>query len=184
MAERDGLPPMIRTYVRLTLLTTLIGACSMAALAQRRVPQAEQETSAYVFVDQTDPAYVLMQGIPASTSAESMTELREQAARRNGTIISWDQFSREVGDYARSKIVRNDYPQFNVVTGVTCLVRNSPGSSWAIVWNAGIALTASDYTTASALYQDYQRNPSGYRPDRRGGRLNPGGFLPLYGCLR
>ena len=177
----------LRSSVAAALLLLNLPSCATAPPSVAIQPVAAEEAkSGYVFVDQSNPAYTLFLGIPEGTAPQKLAELRSQASKQSAVIVQWDQFHREMNQYARTKILRNDYPQYNVVDGIMCLVHASPGAPWGLVWNGGIALTAADYARATSLFDSYQRNPTGYRPqsDPRGDRLNPGGFLPLYGCLQ
>lgn len=101
-------------------------------------------------------------------------------------MLTWEQFLESVNEYARSVILRNDYPSVSVVDGVVCLVASKKGSGapWGLTWNGGIALTFNDYQHVRRTYKSYKANPAGYRPIRDPKRdpVNPGGHLPFGGC--
>lgn len=86
--------------------------------------------------------------------------------------------------HAQSVVLRNDYPAYAGVEGLTCLVGSQPGSPWGLTWNTGIALTRIDYQHATRSCESYQRAPRRYRPlDPRRDPANPGGVLLAFGCL-
>lgn len=150
--------------------------------AKRDSPQAA--APAYVLIDRSDPSFVLFQGIPEDRRQEALNLIQSHAAGAKATLVPWDQFRAGVKDYARTAMIRNDYPNYNVGDGILCLLRAAPGMPWSITWNGGIALTRNDYEWARRQFKSYSQNPGAYRAvnSARADPNNPGAFLPAFGC--
>jgi len=139
-----------------------------------------------VIVDQRNPAFIVFTGIVKDTDDRKLEEIRLKISKQeNVSILTWEQFTASVDRYARSTIERNDYPNSRVVDGLVCLVGRQPGTPWGLTWNGGIALTFNDYEHVKQRYESYTTNPSAYSPilDPRADPVNPGGHLPVFGCL-
>lgn len=151
------------------------------------VPGRDFESGAsFVLVDQHDPAFIVFTGIAKGTDERKLEEIRSKISNQQEvSMLTWEQFTASVDRHARSVIVRNDYPNSRAVDGLICLVGKQPGAPWGLAWNGGIALTFNDYQHVRRRYESYKTNPAAYRPihDPRADPVNPGGFLPAFGCL-
>lgn len=151
-------------------------------------PDADSSASEFVVVDRSEPAFIVFTGLPKSLSKEQLQDIKQKVSSREQTlrILTWEQFLESVDRYARSVMLRNDYPNIRVVDGLVCLVasKQGAGAPWGLTWNGGIALTFNDYQHARRTYEAYKGNPTAYRPiqDPRRDPVNPGGHLPFAGC--
>jgi hypothetical protein len=140
----------------------------------------------YVVVDQRGSGYITFQGIPKTTSSTDIQNIRKRAAKlgKNVSMISWDAFSTSIDQYLRDTILINDYPKYDQKRAIKCLLGAAPGSPWGVTWNGGIAFTNMDYQHVQKTYERYKKSPKEYRPikDPRRDPVNPGGFLPFFGC--
>ena len=152
------------------------------AVRQTKTDSPEAAAPAYVLIDRSDPSFVLFQGIPEDRRQEALDLIQSHAGGR-ATLIAWDQFRAGVKDYARTAMIRNDYPDYNLAAAILCLLRAAPAMPWSITWNGGIAFTRNDYEWARRQFKSYSQNPSAYRPvNSARDPNNPGGFLPAFGC--
>lgn len=141
----------------------------------------------FVVVDQGETAFTVFTGIPKNIDKDKIEKIKQKVSSRETLIIlTWEQFLESVNEYARSVILRNDYPTIKIVDGLVCLVasKQGTGAPWGLTWNGGIALTFNDYQHARRTYKSYKANPTSYKPirDPRRDPVNPGGHLPFGGC--
>ena len=79
--------------------------------------------SEFVVVSQSEPAFIIFTGIPEDIDEDQFEEIkREVASQETLTMLNWQKFFESVNDYARSVILRKDYPNIRVVDGIVCLV--------------------------------------------------------------
>lgn len=152
-----------------------------------RAGSASFSASQYVVIDQSEPAFIVFTGIPKGLDKEKIESLRQEVSRHEKlTMLTWQQFLTSVDKYARSVIIKKDYPSIRVVDGIVCLVgsKQGTGAPWGLTWNGGIALTFNDYQHARQTFKAYKANPSAYKPigDPRRDPIHPSGHLPFAGC--
>jgi len=177
-----------------TLLVLLMNGCapntptpSKAIEPTSRSSLDIKSASQFVVIDQSEPAFIVFTGIPKNIDKKKLQEIRLKVSKRKElTMLTWKQFLVSVDKYARSVIIRNDYPNIRTVDGIVCLVASKRGSGapWGLAWNSGIALTFMDYQHVRRTYKRYKANPASYRPirDPRRDPIHPRGHLPFGGC--
>jgi hypothetical protein len=143
--------------------------------------------SQFVVVDQSEPAFIVFTGIPKNIGKKKLEEVILTVSKEEKlSMLTWEQFLGSVNEYARSVVVRNDYPNAKVVDGLVCLVASEygSGSPWGLTWNSGVALTYNDYEHARRTYELYRTNAASYKTiwDPIKDPTNPGGHLPFGGC--
>ena len=170
---------------RLLTLFVFYFLCLSCANAEENNSGNHEEGSRFVVIDQRDSAYIVFTGIVKDTDDRKLEEIRLKISKQeNVSILTWEQFTASVDRYARSTIVRNDYPNYQVIKGLMCLVGKKPRISWGLTWNGGIAMTFNDYKHVRQSYESYATNPSAYRIlDPRLDPVNPGGLLQFFGCV-
>jgi hypothetical protein len=146
-----------------------------------------QSASQYVVIELSEPAFIVFTGIPKSLDEKKLDEIKlKVSGKETLTMLSWQEFLVRVDKYARSVMLRNDYPSIASVDGIVCLVasQQGTGSPWGLTWNGGIALTFNDYQHARRSYESYKKNPAAYEPirDPRRDPVHPSGHLPFAGC--
>jgi len=144
--------------------------------------------SSFVIIDQSASAFTVFTGISKESSDQEIDEINSKISEQGKTVIvSWSEFIENVRNFTNSTIIKHEYMKYGVVDGIVCLVGNAPGTPWGLIWNGGIALTSNDYRHAKDIYQLYQRDPSKYEQDAnrdpRADPINPGGHLPVFGCI-
>lgn len=142
--------------------------------------------SAFVVIDRREAAFTVFTGVSKETESEQLDKIKAQVAHKSGLMMmTWNEFGKNVNELAKSTMLRSDYPNYRVVEGIVCLVSNQPGTPWGLTWNGGIALTFRDYEHVRSAYRVFKENPTQYRPvrDPRADPVNPGGFLPFFGCV-
>lgn len=175
------------------ILVSLIGCganTTKPSNANTVIPRSDVDidsASKFVVIDQGEPAFILFASIPKGIDKEQFEKLKMDVSNRETlTMLTWQQFLESVNEYARSVIIRNDYPNIRIVDGIVCLIasKKGTGAPWGLTWNGGIALTFGDYQHAKRTYESYKADPAVYKPIRgpRRDPVNPGGFLPLFGC--
>lgn len=183
--------PMTALLVLIAVSLVCTGAnaanTSGANIVKARSDVKIESASKYVVIDHSEPAFIVFTGIPKRLTKEKVEEIRQHVAKRKtAAMLTWQQFLQRVDGYARSVMLRNDYPKVNVVDGIVCLVASKKGSGapWGLTWNGGIALTFNDYQHARRTYAAYKKDPASYKPirDPRRDPVNPGGHLPFFGC--
>lgn len=175
--------------IAVSLACTAVNAAEPAG-ANTVLPRSDGQVvsaSKYVVVDRSEPAFIVFTGIPKGIDKQKLEKIRQHVAgRKTATMLTWQQFLQHVDEYARSVVLRNDYPRVRIVDGIVCLVasRKGAGAPWGLTWNGGIALTFNDYQHARRTYKAYKKDPSSYEPirDPRRDPVNPGGHLPFFGC--
>lgn len=189
---------MVRKVKSATLVLPMVILSAGVTVSPARAVAQEQEVSTeqpsvpineagvrLVYVNQENPAYTLFQLIPDDTSPETIQNLEERIANlEKARLVAWEEFSANAEQYVQATLVRTDYPKYDMVEAITCLVREKPGWPWGLTWNGGIAFTRNDYEQVIGRYQAYIRDPKKYRPirDRRRDPNHPDGFLPMAGC--
>lgn len=175
------------------LLVSLVGCGANIAKpsdVNTVIPRSDidiDSASKFVVVSQNEPAFIVFTGIPKDIDNGQFEKIKQQVSSRETlTMLTWEQFLESVNAYAKSVILRNDYPNVRVVDGIVCLVgsKRGTGAPWGLTWNGGIALTFNDYQHARRTYESYKANPAAYKPirDPRKDPVNPGGHLPFGGC--
>ena len=143
--------------------------------------------SHFVVINQSEPAFIVFTGIPKNIDEKKLEEIKlKVSSREKLKMLTWERFLESVNEYARSVMLRNDYPNIRIVDGLVCLVasKQGTGAPWGLTWNGGIALTFNDYQHARRTYESYKANPASYKPirDSRRDPVNPEGHLPFGGC--
>lgn len=146
-----------------------------------------QSATKFVVIDQSEPAYIVFTGIPNKTDKTKLEKIRSTIAGQNGlSMLTWAQFLKQINGFASSVIIRNNYPDADVVAGLVCLVASQlgAGAPWGLTWNGGVALIYNDYRHARQRYELYRKDPASYRPvqDPRKDPVNPRGHLSFGGC--
>jgi hypothetical protein len=180
-------------YVIALVAVSLIGCATSAtkpadgsAVAARSDINIDS-VSKLVVVDQGEPVFTVFTGIPEDIGGERFQDIKLKVAENETlTMLTWQEFLEHVDEYARSVVLRNDYPNIKIVDGIVCLVasKRGVGAPWGLTWNGGIALTFNDYQHARRTYESYKADPAAYKPirDQRRDPINPGGFLAFGGC--
>lgn len=182
---------MQSAFKQLLLLISLSGFSPSLLLASpvhvRSKPM--NTASTYVVVDQSEKAFTVFTGIPTRINKKQFESIKlKVSSRKTLTMLTWQRFLENVDRYAKSVMLRNDYPNSRVVDGIVCLVGSKKGSGapWGLTWNGGIALTYNDYQHARKTYKSYMADPGSYKPirDPRKDPVNPSGHLPFGGCAK
>ena len=178
------------------LVVLLVSGCAPSLEPKPKVSSHEatprsslniKSASRFVIVDQSEPAFIVFRGVPKNFDAKKLKKISLEVSKREKmSMLTWEKFLLSVNKYARSVIIRNDYPNTKIVDGLVCLVasKNGSGAPWGLTWNSGIALTFNDYQHARRTYKLYKTNPASYKPirDPRRDPINPRGHLPFGGC--
>jgi len=138
-----------------------------------------------VSVDLHEPSFIVFTEITKDTAEKELEEIRSGASDlKDVRILTWEQFEKSVGGYARALIIRNDYPKFQVADELICLMDKQPGTPWGLTWNGGMVLTFDDFQFVRQRYEEYRANPDAYSPisDPREDPVNPGQYLQAFGC--
>ena len=170
-------------YSAMILLFTTLVSLTVGSRASRDIRSASE----FVVIDRSEPAFIVFTGIPKTLDEKKIEEIKMKVSGKETlTMLSWPEFLVRVDEYARSVMLRNDYPNIRVVDGIVCLVASQQGTGapWGLTWNGCIALTFNDYQHARRSYQSYKKNPADYEAlrDPRADPVHPGGHLPFGGC--
>jgi len=179
---------IIRRITALPVVIQLLGLMLVTSSACASILTLAQDggsQTAFVVIDRREAAFTVFTGVSKDTPNEQLNKIRADVANQSGTsMVTWSEFRATANEFAKSTMLRSDYPNYRVVEGIVCLVGKQPGVPWGLTWNGGIALTFRDYEHARRTYRLFKENPAQYRPTRdpRADPVNPGGFLPAFGC--
>jgi hypothetical protein len=145
-------------------------------------------TPIFVMIDKTMPSYTLYFAIPEGVPEKKLEELKKEAAKEKGVeIVTWEKFKQNPHKYLTARIIKNEYPQFEIEKGMVDLIKTSGlVVPIGLTWNGGVAFTSGDYSHAKEIYQKYEDNLVEYErtriQDPNRDPINPGNhFLPLLG---
>jgi hypothetical protein len=145
-------------------------------------------TPIFVVIDKTMPSYTLYLAIPEGLSEEKLEELKKEAAKEKGLeIVTWGKFKQDPHKFITGRIIKNEYPQFEIEKGMVDLVKTAGLLvPIGLTWNGGVAFTHGDYEHVKETYQKYQDSPVEYERTRirdpSRDPVNPGNhFVPLLG---
>jgi hypothetical protein len=131
-----------------------------------------------VVIDQSMEAYTVLMALPKDLSVAQLDKVKAQIAGQKGVeLVAWEQFQKGTDKYITNRIVKNEYPDIELVTGIVEVLIMYPGTPIGVTWNGGITITATDYRYAEKAYQKYQVNPEEYErtrnKDPKSDPLNP-----------
>jgi hypothetical protein len=133
----------------------------------------------HVVIDPSDQHTTTFVGIPKALPAEQFQKLKESLAERKGAyLVTWQEFSADPPRHVRPFVRRNDYPEVDVVGGLTQLLGRYDGTSFGLTWNGGLAVTLNDYRYSGRTYAAYLQDPNSFkRPDRKADPVHPSNHL-------
>jgi hypothetical protein len=142
-----------RGLLRALLVVIALGVGSAAHSAE----------PSHVVIDPSDQHTTTFVGVPKTLPEKEFDALKQSLAQRKGAyMLTWQEFKLESEKHVRSHIRRNDYPDVDIVDGVTRLLERYDGSPFGLTWNGGIAVTQNDYTHSAREYRvflDPRRDP-------------------------
>ncbi len=116
--------------------------------------RSAQEQIGYVIVDRSEPAFLQFHPLRATVTAQELQNLRAKAVIYKSEVVTWEEFIKRAHDYARTAIIKNDYPSDDVAGIAVCAMKRLPGP-WSITWNGGLAFSEQDYRWAKAQYDSF-----------------------------
>jgi len=123
--------------------------------------QAAEPT--HVVVDPSDQHTTTFVGIPKALPDAEFAKLKESLTQRKGAyLVTWAEFKQAPQKHVAVFIRRNDYPEVDVVTGLTHLLERYDGNPFGLTWNGGLAITQNDYAHSARtflVYSDPRRDP-------------------------
>jgi hypothetical protein len=118
------------------------------------VADARPPTVAAICVEHTQPAWILLYGMPLSGGA---------------TACAWPDMERvgvrELPGLRRrlqTWLIHEEQPESRVIERVLALVDGQPGMPVGLTWDGSMAFTANDYTAAERRLTAYRADPHGY----------------------
>ena len=164
---------MSALVVVLSAWVTLSGSISVALPLEERLVALSSSnvdsTTSLVVIDTSDPAYTIFTRIPEYLDKDKIEKIKQKGADRDTLrIIPWKTFLDCVDECAQSVVLRDDYPDIQVVDGLVSLI-GSPrgtGAPWGLTWNNGIAFSRTAYEHAKQAYAAYMTDPLCYEPIR------------------
>ena len=133
----------------------------------------------YVVIDPSDRYATTFVGISKALSAQELQQLKERVAQRKGAkLLTWAEFSKDRSKLVGAFIVRNDYPEVDVVDGLAKLLARHGDTPFGLTWNGGLAITANDYRHAERTFAAYTRDPKAFRvAERKADPVHPSNHL-------
>ncbi len=126
----------------------------------------------HVVIDTSNPATINFVGVPKAFPADKFQTLKDELAQSKGVhLISWHEFKSDLPKHVRQYIRRNDYPNFDVVSGLARLLERYEGTIFGLTWNGGLAITGNDYRHSELSYAAFLRDPASFTVSER--RLDP-----------
>lgn len=159
----------------------------------RAVANPERWQASYVQVSrQRGPIGLVLFGFhPAATDADKrFDQLSKEESTSGDQFMRWGDFRQHVREYIRAAVIRNDYPQYDLADGISCLVQHDP-NYWGVTWNGGILIGHTgrkgqqEEQWVTKRYEAYRRDPTAYRPisDPDADPVNPAKYLRQWRCL-
>ncbi len=111
------------------------------------------------------PAYIVIAGIPPGKTSEISNTLTAEQ-RTHLSFQQWPAFRSAARGLIDAVVLRNDYPDMEIHTGLLELLEAYPGAPFGITWNGGIAITALDYAWAEQQLELFRSDPARYERDR------------------
>lgn len=119
-----------------------------------------------VFIDQRDPAFLVVQGVAADAPAQARREMAGYAALDGMALVPWSAFRQNAQALVTPHIVKNEYPGASTVLGLVALVKAYPGRSFALTWNGGLAVSFQDIQHAVTTFRAFSENAQAYEQSR------------------
>lgn len=122
----------------------------------------------WILIDVSVPVYTVFMTLPKDFPPDELTRIKTRIANQKGfELLRWEQFQPQAERYIASRLVKNDYPEIALLTGLLDMLIQYPGTPVGVTWNGGIAITAMDYQYADKMYQTYQADPEAYERTRK-----------------
>lgn len=151
----------------------------VAALLVFAAYAAHATEPTHVAIDPSAQHTTYFVALPKSLTAEQLQNLNRALAERKGAfMVSWDEFKADPKRYVQQFIRRNDYPEVDVVNGMTRLIERYAGTEFGLTWNGGLAVTQNDYKHASQTYRLFLKDSDlPKRPEQRADPVHPSNHL-------
>jgi hypothetical protein len=152
--------------------------CGALALLTTQVALSAEPT--HVVVDPSDQYTTTYLGVPKSLPKEKFENIKKGLFERKGSyLVTWREFKRDPAKHIKPHIRRNDYPDVDVVRGLTRLLERYDGTPLGLTWNGGLAMTGNDYRHAARTFDKFQSNPNSVakESDRRRDPVHPENHL-------
>lgn len=111
------------------------------------------------------PAYIVIAGIPPGKTGGITSTLKAEQ-RTQMSFQQWPAFRSGARGLIDTVVLRNDYPEVALHTGLLELLEAYPGAPFGITWNGGIAITALDYSWAEQQLDLFRSDPARYERER------------------
>ncbi|HZV01085.1 MAG TPA: hypothetical protein VFF73_30505 [Planctomycetota bacterium] len=110
-------------------------------------------------------AYTGFVRVPTDCSDEEL-EMNDMslAPRSDVEVVEWAAFKAHAKEYVTARLVRNDYPECDIVEGITVLLERHPGLQFHATFNGGIAQDFYDLFYTDRLYGGYTERRPGRDP--------------------
>lgn len=152
----------------------------------------EPPTISHVVVDTSNKAFVIYYGVMKNELDAIKSRMKEIGDKaKDLEIVFMEDFKKGLSHYVNQKIIRNDYPEYDVALGILRLIQGGLSEAGlGLTWNGGIAFTYNDFRHAEKLYNEYQNrtfwqkiiefSKKPERPDSKLDPINPENhFIPL-----
>lgn len=129
-----------------------------------------KEGQVHVLINLIQSAYTTFVALSTEVTEATVRETFEKAKvqAEKLCVLPLEQFVANSAQNIEIGVVKNEYPEEDIVSGVLALLEKAPGMPIGVTWNGGIAYTASDYAYADKTYHDYLLKPEGtYRAAER-----------------
>lgn len=123
---------------------------------------------AWILIDSSSAAYTVFMALPQNLPEEELAAIKARMTKQSVIqLLPWDEFQTSVLPAIPGQIIKNDYPDTDLVAGIIEIFNRYPRTPIGVTWNGGIAMTAIDYHYADKMYQTYQTNPDDYERARK-----------------
>ena len=120
------------------------------------ITAASAAEPSHVVIDPSDQHTTTYVGVPKAVPEKEFEALKKSLGQRKGAyIVAWQEFKQAPEKHVRLFIRRNDYPDVDIVTGLTQLLERHEGSPFGLTWNGGLAVTQNDYNYSARTYLVY-----------------------------
>lgn len=123
---------------------------------------------AWMLVDTSSAAYTVLMSLPEDLPEDELATIKARVTKQtNVQFIPWDEFRTSAQNAIAGRIIKNDYPDIDLFTGIIEILTIYARTPLGVTWNGGIAMTAIDYQYADKMYLTYQTNSEEYERVRK-----------------
>jgi len=113
----------------------------------------------FVLIDRSEVSYWVLGRLPNDMQESLKPKLQPSAQVE---MVDWSAFKADPQRYVAALIVKDEYPNSNLMRGVVALLEKYPRTQFGITWTGGIAITRNDYVHTQRIYKLFREDKDEY----------------------